>query len=441
MAAKYKSKIWYPCSQMKDFEDTPPIKIARGKGVFLYDTKGKRYFDAISSWWVNLFGHSNPDLNRVLKKQIDRLEHVILAGCTHEPAIKLADELTNAAPKGLTKVFYADNGSSAVEVALKMSFQYWRQTARTRKIFVALRGGYHGETVGALSLGGMALYRKVFEPLLIDVKYADAPKCTDCPYGLNKESCAAECLSSLEDCVRLAGAANVSAVIVEPLIQCANGMNMYPPAYLKKLKSFCLKENVHLIADEIAVGFGRTGRLFACEHAGISPDFLCLSKGITGGYMPFSAVLTGDRIYDAFYADYATGKAFLHSHSYTGNPLACVLALEVLRKFNEENVLETLKERISVMSNCLEEISLLKNVRNTRQTGFVAAFDLVNGRNGSPYDTKLRIGRKAALSMTKSGYLMRPLGDTLYLMPPLITPTKVLLDWKKAMIKVLRKLN
>jgi adenosylmethionine-8-amino-7-oxononanoate aminotransferase len=415
---------------MKDFEKNPPLKIVRGKGVYLYDKNGKAYFDAISSWWVNLFGHCNPSLNRALRKQSEKLEHVIFAGCTHEPALALADALVDVAPKGLSRVFYADNGSSAVEVALKMSFQYWKQSSNERKIFIALSGGYHGETIGALSVGGMPLYRKLFQPLLMDVKYAKSPDCIKCPYGLEKSHCNAECFASMEYTVDKCGAENVSAIIVEPLVQCANGMNMYPPQYLKKLRVLCNRRNIHFIADEIAVGFGRTGKMFACEHAAVSPDFLCLSKGITGGYMPFSAVLTREKIYRAFYADYSEGKAFLHSHSYTGNPLACSLALEVLRIFKDDAVIDSLQHKIKIMQKMLQEVGGHKAVKNFRQTGFIGAFDLVN-------NSKERMGRKAAIAMVGRGFLMRPLGDTLYLMPPLITSSSILAKWKSEMLSVL----
>ena len=411
--------VWHPCSQMKDYRGHPPLHIVKGRGVYLFDSRGRKYIDAISSWWVNLFGHANPRLNRVLREQSERLEHVILAGATHDPVIDCAEALVKAAPRGLRKVFFADNGSSAVEAALKMSFQYWRQAGRERKIFIALAGGYHGETLGALSVGGLPLYREKFSPLLFKVKLASTPCCGACPFGKTKDSCGAECFASMESAVEKAGARSVSAVIIEPLVQCANRMNMYPPVYLSRLRRLCTREKIHLIADEIAVGFGRTGTLFACEQAEISPDILCLSKGITGGYMPFSAVLATQKIYSGFYGSADSGKAFLHSHSYTGNPLAARLALEVLRMFRHDSVLERMRPAVSAMRDALQEIGHLRGVANVRQTGLIGAFDLVDPRTGKSYPEKRRMGWVVARAAIKKGAFLRPLGDTIYFMPPL----------------------
>ncbi len=425
---------------MKDYEERPPLKIVRGRGVYLYDENGKAYLDAISSWWVNIFGHSNRSLNLTLKRQASILEHVIFAGCTHEPALMFAQELLSVTPKGLSKIFFADNGSSAIEIALKMSFQYWKQCGSSKNRFISLTGGYHGETVGALSLGGMELYRKHYAGLLIDVSYARAPSCDSCPFALSREKCNAECFLFMEECVNACDDKTVAAIAIEPLIQCANSMNMYPPVYLQKLSRLCIAKNIHLIADEIAVGFGRTGTLFACEQAAITPDFLCLSKGITGGYMPFAAVVTNDSIYDAFYADYQDDKAFLHSHSYTGNPLACSLAREVLRKFREEAVLKKLKPKIRAMEMALKKLQSHPSVRNIRQTGFVGAFDIIDKKSNKKFNSTSRMSRAVAFAMIDRGYFMRPLGDTLYLMPPLITPSVIFNSWTKDMAAVLDRI-
>jgi adenosylmethionine-8-amino-7-oxononanoate aminotransferase len=412
--------VWHPCSQMKDFEDFPPLRITRGRGVHLYDSRGRKYIDGISSWWVNLLGHNNPRLTRALCAQAKKLEHVIFAGCTHEPAVRLARELARVAPAGLTRVFFADNGSSAVEAALKMSFQYAVQTGKKRPGFVALGGAYHGETVGALSVGGIPLYRKVFSPLLFKTTVARAPSCPRCPFGLEPGSCAAECFRYLERAVEKAGPGRLAGVIVEPLVQCANIMNMYPPAYLKRLRALCTRERIHFIADEIAVGFGRTGKMFACNHAAVSPDIMVLSKGITGGYMPFSAVLATQKIYNCFYGDYADMKAFLHSHSYSGNPLGASLALEVLRIFREERVLSALKPKIRLMRGLLAGLRENPWAANVRQTGFIGAFDIVDRRRrGRPFDPKRRTGLRVARQAIRLGAFLRPLGDTIYFMPPL----------------------
>ncbi|HFD80294.1 MAG TPA: adenosylmethionine--8-amino-7-oxononanoate transaminase, partial [Gammaproteobacteria bacterium] len=333
------SVLWHPCTQMKDHEWLPLVPIRRGEGVWLEDFEGRRYLDAISSWWVNLFGHSNPRINAALKKQLDTLEHVILAGFTHEAVIELSERLVEITPPGLDRCFYADNGSSAIEIALKMSFHYWLnrgQTGKTR--FITLSNSYHGETLGALAVGNVELYRDTYGPLLMETIQVPSP---DCYHREAGESCAAYSERMFRHMERALEehADEVCAVIVEPLVQCAGSMRMYDAVYLKLLRKACDHFGVHLIADEIAVGFGRTGTLFACEQAGISPDFLCLSKGLTGGYLPLSVVLTGERIYQAFYDDYQRLRAFLHSHSYTGNALGCRAALATLELFGQGDVL------------------------------------------------------------------------------------------------------
>src|SRR5450631_2205822 len=340
LAARDSRVLWHPCTQMKDHETLPPIPIKRGEGVWLEDFDGKRYLDAVSSWWVNLFGHANPRINAALHDQLHLLEHVIFAGFTHEPAVRLSERLVALTPPQLTRCFFADNGSAAVEVAIKMSFHYWRNRGLPQKTrFVTLQNSYHGETLGALAVGDVELYKTLYKPLLMDVLTAPSP---DCYHRESGESWEAYSLRQFAHMDRLLAehAAQVAAVIVEPLVQCAGGMRMYHPIYLTRLREACTRYRVHLIADEIAVGFGRTGTLFACEQAGISPDFLCLSKGLTGGYLPLSAVLTTDEVYAAFYDDYTNLTAFLHSHSYTGNPLACAAALATLDIFATDNVLE-----------------------------------------------------------------------------------------------------
>lgn len=414
--------VWHPCSQMKDYEDLPPIVIKKGKGIYLYDENDKEYIDAVSSWWVNLFGHSNERISKALADQAFQLEHVIFANFTHEPAVLLSEKLVQLTPYGLNKVFFADNGSSAIEVALKMSFQYHLQKNKPKKTrFLALTDAYHGETLGALSVGGVDLYNKVFRPLLLDTVRAQGPNCFRCKFNERSESCNVPCISYVEEKLK-EHHQELSAIIIEPLIQAAAGMKMYPPGYLKQLKELCEKYDVHLIADEVAVGFGRTGTMFACEQAGISPDFMCLSKGLTGGYLPMSVVLTTDEVYDAFYDDYETMKAFLHSHSYTGNPLTCRVALEVLKIFEDEKVLDQIKEKGAYMRElAIRTFEGHPFVGEYRQTGMVGAIELVKDKETKePFPSKDRVGYQIYKIALEKGLLLRPLGNILYFMPPYV---------------------
>ena len=412
--------VWHPCTQQKDHEDLPPIPIARGEGVWLIDVEGRRYIDGVSSWWVNLFGHNHPRLNRALQEQTGRIAHHLFAGFTHQPAVELASRLCALAPPGLNKVFFADNGSAAVEVALKMSFQYWQQSGRPEKTrFVSISEAYHGETLGALSVGGCDLYRDVYRPILLEGFQAQGPDCFRCPYGLHRESCGAECFEHLERIVS-EHHERIAAVIIEPLVQGAAGMRIYPPLYLRKLRELCNRHQVHYIADEIAVGFGRTGRLFANEHAGVAPDLLCLSKGITGGYLPLAVTMATDKIYQAFYADHAEMKAFLHSHSYTGNPLACALAVEVLNIFAEERILQNLAPGMARLDRWRERFEALPQVGEFRRCGLVAAVELVRRKEGkAPFPRQQRRGREVYRRALGKGAVLRPLGDVVYFMPPL----------------------
>lgn len=414
--------VWHPCSQMKDYETLPPIVIKRGKGIYLYDENGKAYIDAVSSWWVNLFGHSNERISKALADQAFQLEHTIFANFTHEPAIFLSEKLTTLAPKGLTKVFFADNGSSAIEVALKMSFQYHMQKNKpNKKRFLALTDAYHGETLGALSVGGVDLYSEVFQPLLLNTVRAKGPDCFRCPFHENPHHCNTPCLSFVEEKLKQHHE-EISAIIIEPLIQAAAGMKMYPPSYLKGLKKLCLQYDVHLIADEIAVGFGRTGTMFACEQAEITPDFMCLSKGLTGGYLPLSVVLTTEVVYEAFYDDYETMKAFLHSHSYTGNPLACRVAVEVLQIFEDDHYIEQIQEKSAYMRELASQVFQHQPyVGEYRQTGMVGAIELVKDKETKePFPSEDRIGYKIYQIALEKGLLLRPLGNILYFMPPYV---------------------
>jgi len=419
--------VWHPCTQMKDHEWLPMIPVARGEGVWLYDHDGRRYLDAISSWWVNLFGHANLRINAALTAQLGRLEHVILAGFTHEPAVALAERLTQLAPPGLSRCFYADNGSSAIEVALKMSFHYWRNTGRTgKRRFITLANSYHGETLGALAVGHVELYREIYQPLLMDVITVPTPDCYEREDGEDWEAHSRRLFAPMAQALEK-HADEVCAVIVEPLVQCAAGMRMYHPAYLRLLSEACDRHGVHLIADEIAVGFGRTGTLFACEQAGITPDFLCLSKGLTGGYLPLSAVLTRESVYEAFYDEYAKLRAFLHSHSYTGNALACTAALATLDIFAADHVIERNRELAAHLGRRAQELADLDHVTEVRQTGMIVAAELARGGDRrKPFDWQERRGLRVYRHGLEHEALLRPIGNVVYFMPPyVITPEQI----------------
>ena len=415
------SAVWHPCTQMKDHEWLPLIPIRRGQGVWLEDFDGNRYLDAISSWWVNLFGHANPRINAALRAQLDELEHVLLAGFTHEPAVTLAERLIALAPPGLTRCFYADNGSSAVEVALKMSYHYWRNLGQRNKTrFITLNNSYHGETLGALAVGDVALYKKTYEPLLMRAISVPSPDCYHREHGESCEDYSKRMFAHMELALERY-AHEACAVIVEPLVQCAGGMRMYDPVYLTYLRHACDRFGVHLIADEIAVGMGRTGTMFACEQAGITPDFMCLSKGLTGGYLPLSVVLAKEIVYQAFYDDYQKLTAFLHSHSYTGNPLGCRAALATLDIFAQDNILETNQSLVTTMTRAVALFGDHPHVGEVRQRGMILAVELVkNKATREPYPWQERRGLRAYQHALSRGVLLRPLGNVIYFMPPYV---------------------
>jgi adenosylmethionine---8-amino-7-oxononanoate aminotransferase len=430
LAARDLAHVWHPCTQMKDHErDVPMIPIRRGRGPWLEATDGKRYLDAVSSWWVNLFGHGNAEINAAVAAQLEQLEHVIFAGFTHEPAIEVAEALTRLAPAGLTRCFFADNGSAAVEVAVKMSFHYWRNTGRpNKKRFVTLANSYHGETLGALAVGNVALYKEIYAPLLMEVLTAPSPDCYDREPGESWESCSRRRFEPMRALLEQ-HADEIAGVIVEPLVQCAGGMRMYHPVYLQLLREACDHFQVHLIADEIAVGFGRTGTLFACEQAGISPDLMCLSKGLTGGYLPLSAVLTGEQMYAAFYDEYAKLNAFLHSHSYTGNPLACAAARATLKIFEREPVIERNRVLAAQMATAVAPLLDHPHVAEIRQHGMILAMEMVQEKTTrEPYDFRERRGLRVYRHALEHGVLLRPVGNVVYFMPPyVVTPEEIAL--------------
>lgn len=413
--------IWHPCAQMKDYEELLPMVIDHAKGAWLYDVHGKAYLDIVSSWWANLLGHANEKINERIKAQLDRLEHVIFANFSHRPAIELAERLALLVPDGLTKFHFNDNGSSAVEAALKMAFQYCQQTGRTKKTrFLCLSEGYHGETIGALSVGSMDLFAEMYKPMMMDNIHVEAPDCYRCPFQKTRETCACECFCHAEEAFS-AHAQECAAMIVEPLLQGSAGMRIYPELYLQKLRALCDAHDVLLIADEIATGFGRTGRLFATERAGITPDIMCLSKGLTGGYMPMSITVVKEKIYDAFYADWSEGKAFMHSHTYAGNPLGCAAALAVLDILDEENVLEKAEETALWLTARMEEVfGAHRNVGEIRHIGLIHAAELVEDKAAKrSFDPRRRLGYAIYREALRCGLLLRPLGDVLYFNPPL----------------------
>ncbi len=421
LAARDLKHIWHPCSQMKDYEELPPIAIKEGRGVYLYGYDGREYLDVVSSWWCNLLGHCHPVINAAVKEQIDRLEHVIFANFTHEPAVRLCEELVRVVPRGLTKFNFSDNGSASVECALKMSFQYQRQSGHPeKKRFLCLSGGYHGETIGALSVGAMDLYAKIYKPLLMDTVRVEAPDCYRCKYEKERGSCGCECFADAEEKFDRF-ARECCAIIVEPLLQGSAGMRIYPPLYLQKLRALCRRHGVLLIADEIATGFGRTGKMFAFDHAGVSPDIMCISKGLTGGYLPMAITVATDEIYDAFYDDYGKGRAFMHSHTYSGNPLGCAAALAVQRVLREDNILARAAARAEELGAALRRsLSGHPNVGEIRRIGLISAIELVRDRNAKePFPARERTGYQIYKEALELGLLLRPLGDVIYFNPPL----------------------
>ncbi len=412
--------IWHPYTQMKDCRDFPPIFIKRANGIKLYDDKGDFYYDTISSWWCNVHGHNHPKIKRAIKKQLDCLEHVLFAGFTHRSAILLAKELISISPRGLTKVFFSDNGSTAVETALKMAFQYWQNIGKkVKKKFVSLDYGYHGDTIGAMSVSGVSLFNDIFKELFFKSFKAPSPYCYRCPMGKNRPSCDIDCIVPFEEILKKHNH-EIAAIILEPLLMAAGGMIVYPKEYLEKASELAKKYDVHLILDEVATGFGRTGRMFACDHVNIRPDFLCLSKGITAGYLPLGVTMTTNDIYDAFYADYEDKKTFYHGHTYTANPIACSAAMASLNIFEEENVLEKIKELIPAFHRSLERFRSLPVVGDVRYIGMVGAVELVKDKKTKkPFGFKERITLKIYKDGLNNSLILRPLGNVIYLFLPL----------------------
>lgn len=424
---KDKRFLWHPYTQMQDYAQRDLLLIDRAEGISLFDHQGKRYFDTISSWWCIVHGHSHPTITEKIRSQLTRLDQVLLAGTSHEPAILLAEQLVALAPPNLSRVFYSDNGSTACEIAIKMSLQYWRQIGQPNRCrLVGIERGYHGDTIGTMSLGGVPEFHGPFAPLLFSSHRLPSPYCYRCPVGQEQESCSCQCLQPLAELLADQGG-QIAALIIEPLIQAAGGMIVYPPKYLQKLAALTREYGVHLIFDEVATGFGRTGTMFALEQAGAAPDFLCLSKGLTAGMLPMAATLTSEEIFQGFYGEYGAGKTFFHGHTFSGNPLAAAAALGSLQVFAEEQTMAGLPAKISHLKARMLRFGDLPWVGDLRQIGMITAMELVKDRETKvPYDFCERVGWPIYLAGLKQGLLLRPIGNVIYLWLPLsVTLTEI----------------
>jgi adenosylmethionine-8-amino-7-oxononanoate aminotransferase len=413
--------IWHPFTQMRDYMEEVPLIIERGEGSYLIDIFGKRYLDGVSSLWVTVHGHRKREIDEAIKMQLERIAHSTLLGISNVPAIEFAKELIEIVPYGLSKVFYSDNGSTAIEIALKIAYQFWKQreNGKMRNTFLSFTNGYHGDTIGSVSLGGIDLFHEIYSPLLFFTYKASYPYCYRCPWNKSYPSCGIECLNRVED-ILSAHHNEIAALVIEPMIQGAGGMITSPKGYLRGIRELAERYDVILIADEVAAGFGRTGKMFACEHEDVSPDILCLAKGITGGYLPLAATLTTEEIFKAFLGEYEEKRTFFHGHTYTGNPLACAAALANLKLFREEKILEKLKEKIRFLSGSLERYQGLKHVGNIRQLGMMVGIELVIDKiSKKEYPFVDRIGIRVCKEARSRGLVIRPLGNVVVLIPPL----------------------
>ncbi|MEC4889161.1 MAG: adenosylmethionine--8-amino-7-oxononanoate transaminase [Nitrospira sp.] len=430
--------LWHPFTQMQEWAQEEPLIIERGKGSYLIDAKGKKYLDGTSSIWVNLHGHRHPVLDRAIKTQLGKIAHSTFLGLSNPPAIQLARELIRLAPKGLTRVFYSDNGSTAVEVALKMAVQYWQQhhpDAGPKTSFLHLKQAYHGDTLGAVSVGNIELFHGRFKPLLFPTVEADPPYCYRCPLKLTYPGCGTACLDPLEQVLKTRHR-DLAGLIIEPLVQAAAGIITSPPGYLKKVRELCTQYQVLMIADEVATGFGRTGKMFACQHEDVTPDLMCISKGLTGGYMPLAATLTTEDIYTAFLGKYEDFKTFFHGHSYTGNPLGCAVALANLEVFRKEHTLAALRPKIAALTRFLRPLAQLEQVGDIRQRGFMVGIEMVQNRaTRTAYPLAARIGHRVTMEARRRGLILRPIGNVLVLMPPLAVTLKEL----QRMVSIIRQ--
>lgn len=424
--------LWHPFTQMKIWPDEPPLIIERGEGNWLIDSTGQRYFDGVSSLWVTVHGHNHPHINAAIRGQLDQLDHSTLLGLSHPKAVELAAELARICPGGLSHAFYSESGSTAVEIALKIAYQYWQQIGRPeKKTFVALGNAYHGDTIGAVSVGGIELFHQVYGPLLFPVHRLPQPFCRKCPLGLTHPECDLACAQALEPLLAEHGE-EICGLVVEPRVQGAAGMVIQPEGYLKRLWDICQQHDVLFIADEVATGFGRTGEMFACELEDIEPDLMALGKGITGGVLPLAATMANERVYEGFLGEYDEFKTFFHGHTYTGNPLACAAALANLTLMQETGLIAGLKPKIELLAKGLSRIAELPHVIQVRQQGMMVGIELCQDKaTDTPYPVEARMGHKAIMAARKYEVIVRPLGDTVILMPPLASSPeelKLLLD-------------
>ncbi len=433
-----KKYVWHPFTQMQDWLKETPIIVERGKGNYLIDTKGKRYIDGVSSLWVNVHGHQKKEINDAIINQTNKIAHSTLLGLGNVPSIELAKRLVKITPEGLNKVFYSDNGSTAVEIGIKIAYQYWKQTSSQfpdKTKFISMVNAYHGDTLGSVGLGGLDLFHQIYKPITINSIKAPSPYCYRCHLQKTYPSCELACAGELEDTV-MKNCKNVAALVIEPLMQGAAGMLKSPPGYLKRVREICNKYNIILIADEVATGFGRTGKMFACEEEGITPDIMCLAKGITGGYLPLAATLTTEEIFNAFCGEYTELQTFFHGHTYTGNPIACAAAIANIDLFEKENTLIRLQNKIKLFSEKLKLINQLDHVGEVRQAGFMVGIEMVeNKESKEAYPWQGKMGIKVTMEARKEGLIIRPLGNIVVLMPPLsITKDELI-----TMIDVVRK--
>ncbi|MBI5970894.1 MAG: adenosylmethionine--8-amino-7-oxononanoate transaminase [Deltaproteobacteria bacterium] len=421
LVALDKRHLWHPFTQMKDWNTSTPLVIERGQGNCLIDTEGKKYLDGAASLWTNVHGHRKKEIDAAIKKQLGLIAHSTLLGLANVPSVLLADKLVEIAPKGLTKVFFSDDGSTAVEVALKMSYQYWEQTRKknTKQRFIAFTGAYHGDTLGGMSVGEIDVFVEKYRPLLFKNLRGPYPYCYRCPVKKTYPSCSLACLDSFERIVKKHHK-ELAACIIEPGFEGASGMIVAPKGFLKGVREITKKYGIHLIADEVAAGFGRTGRMFACEAEGVNPNFMCLAKGLTGGYLPLAATLTTDKVYRAFLGRYDEFRAFFHGHTYTGNPLGCAAGLANLETFKKEKILENLKPKIKLLAALLEKFKSLRHLGDVRQIGLVAGVELVEDKKTKKsFPAAMRLGHRVCMEARKHGLIIRPLGDTIVIMPPL----------------------
>lgn len=417
---KDKKYIWHPFTQMQEWLGAPQLIIERGEGNYLIDTEGNRYFDGVSSLWCNIHGHNHPYLNKAIEEQLHKIAHSTMLGLSNIPAIVLAEKLVEITPSPLKKVFYSDNGATAMEIALKMAYQYWYNIGeRNRTKYIILEGAYHGDTIGSVSLGGIPIFHEIFRPLLFKSYKVPAPYCYRCPIGMKKESCSMDCFSLVEDAVKKYKN-EVVAFVIEPLVQGAAGMITQPQGYLKAVERLCKENDILLIADEVATGFGRTGTMFAVEQEKVAPDLMALAKGITGGYLPLAATLCTETIFNAFLGNYEEFKTFFHGHTYTGNPLGCSVAIANIELFERERIIEKMQSKIQFLSKKLEELYELSHVGDIRQKGFMVGIEIVKDKETKEnYRPGERIGHRIILESRKRGVILRPLGDVIVLMPPL----------------------